>query len=179
MDAPTIGDFAQIGRSNVPQYTYGATFGINYKDFDLSVLFQGVANVSTDFRGWGVWENYGNGFLTERHLNAWTPERATKGLPIDFPALSASATNGQDPSMPSDYWIENTSYLRLKNAEIGYTLVHRWSDKIGAQKIRIYANGFNLITWDKMVNKGYDPESSGPLTYPIYRTYNFGINVIF
>lgn len=172
-------DFAPIGYSNVPQYTFGATVGVNYKNFDVSLLFQGVANVTQDFRGWGVWENYGNGFLTERHLNAWTPARAAAGLPIQFPALSASATNGEDPSMPSNYWRENTSYIRLKNAEIGFTIPASWSKKIGAKKIRIYANGFNLITWDKMVNKGYDPESSGPLTYPIYKVYNLGANVIF
>lgn len=45
-------DFAPIGYSNVPQYTFGATVGINYKDFDLSILFQGVSNVSQDYRGW-------------------------------------------------------------------------------------------------------------------------------
>jgi TonB-linked SusC/RagA family outer membrane protein len=172
-------DFAPIGYSNVPQYTFGATVGVNYKNFDVSLLFQGVANVTQDFRGWGVWENYGNGFLTERHLNAWTPARAAAGLPIQFPALSASATNGEDPSMPSNYWRENTSYIRLKNAEIGFTIPASWSKKVGAKKIRFYANGFNLITWDKMVNKGYDPESSGPLTYPIYKVYNLGANVIF
>lgn len=172
-------DFAPIGYSNVPQYTFGATVGINYKNFDVSLLFQGVSNVSQDFRGWGVWENYGNGFLTERHLNAWTPARAASGAKIEFPALSASATNGEDPSMPSNYWRENTSYIRLKNAEVGFSLPTTWSQKIGAKKVRFYANGFNLITWDKMVNKGYDPESSGPLTYPIYKVYNLGVNVIF
>ena len=178
-------DFAPIGYSRVPQYTFGGTFGINYKAFDVSILFQGVSNVSQDYRGWGVWENYGNGFLTERHMNAWTADKAAKGLPIEYPALSASATNGQDPGMPSDYWLENTSYLRLKNAEIGYTLPLKWSGKISANKIRFYANGFNLITWDKMANKGYDPEvlnenfASGPLAYPINKTYNFGVNIIF
>ncbi len=176
-------DFGPIGYPNVPQYTFGATIGINYKNFDLSILFQGVANVSQDYRGWGVWENYGNGFFTERHMNAWTPERAAKGLPIEFPALSASNSNSE--ANPSDYWLENTSYVRLKNAEIGYTLPLRWSEKISAKRIRFYANGFNLITWDKMKNKGYDPEvlntnfNSGPLAYPIYKVYNFGVNIVF
>lgn len=178
-------DFAPIGYSRVPQYTYGGTFGVNYKSLDVSILVQGVSHVSQDYRGWGVWENFGNGFFTERHLNSWTPERVAKGLPIDYPALSASATNGQNTSLPSDYWLENTSYVRLKNAEIGYTLPLKWSSKIGSNKIRFYANGFNLITWDKMVNKGYDPEvlneqfGSGPLQYPITKTYNFGVNIIF
>ncbi len=176
-------DFAPIGYSNVPQYTFGATVGVNYMNFDLSVLFQGVSNVSQDYRGWGVWENYGSGFFSDRHLNAWTPERAAKGLPIDYPALSAS--NSASQAYPSNYWLENTSYFRLKNMEIGYSLPVQLIEKIGAKRVRVYANGFNLITWDKMKNKGYDPEalnsafSSGPLSYPIYRVYNFGVNIVF
>lgn len=176
-------DFAPIGYSNVPQYTFGATVGINYKNFDLSILFQGVSNVSQDYRGWGVWENYGNGFFTERHMNAWTADKVAKGTPIEYPALSASNSSSQ--AYPSDYWMENTSYIRLKNAEIGYSLPLKWSGKISAKRIRFYANGFNLITWDKMKNKGYDPEvlntnfNSGPLSYPLYKVYNFGVNIVF
>ena len=176
-------DFAPIGFPNVPQYTFGATVGVNYKNFDLSILFQGVSNVSQDYRGWGVWENYGNGFLTERHQNAWTPERVAAGLPIEYPALSASNSSSQ--AYASDYWLENTSYVRLKNAELGFTLPIRWSSKISAKRIRLYANGFNLVTWDKMKNNGYDPEilnrnfNSGPLAYPIYKVYNFGVNIVF
>lgn len=172
-------DSGPIGYSTVPEYTFGGTFGINYGNFDVSILFQGISHVSRDYRTWGVWENYGNGFFTERHLNAWTPERYEQGLPIEYPALSTTATNGQNIGLPSDYWVENTSYIRLKNAEIGYTLPIKWSEKIGSERIRLYANGFNLFTWDKMKNKGYDPELEGPLTYPIYRTFNFGFNIIF
>ncbi|MET4082729.1 TonB-linked SusC/RagA family outer membrane protein [Pedobacter sp. UYP30] len=170
-------DFGPIGYSNVPQYSFGATVGVNYKNFDLSMLFQGVANVTQDFRGWGVWENYGSGFFSDRHLNAWTPERAANGSPISYPALSASNSSSQ--AYPSDYWLENTSYLRLKNVELGYNLPVQLVQKIGAKKVRVYANGFNLFTWDKMINKGYDPESPGPLTYPIYKIYNLGVNIVF
>jgi len=176
-------DFGPIGHSNVPQYTFGATVGINFKNFDLSLLFQGVSRVTQDYRGWGVFENYESGFFTDRHLNAWTPDRAKNGQPINFPALSQSSSSSE--ANASDYWIENTSYIRLKNAEIGYTLPLQWTKKISSKRIRLYANGFNLITRDHMINKGYDPEvlnsnfNSGPLSYPIYKVYNFGINIIF
>lgn len=176
-------DFAPIGHTNVPQYTYGATFGINYKDLDVSVLFQGVSHVSQDYRGWGVWENYGNGYFTDRHMNAWTAERAANGSSIEFPALSASQSSSE--TYPTDYWMENTAYIRLKNVEVGYTFPIRWSGKISAKRIRVYANGFNLITWDHMKNKGFDPEvlnssfNSGPLAYPIYKIYNIGVNLVF
>jgi len=176
-------DFAPIGYSNVPQYTFGATFGINYKNFDLSVLFQGVLNSTQNYNGWGVWENYGSGFFSDRHLNAWTPEREAKGLPIDYPALSAFNSSSQ--AYPSNYWLENTSYIRIKNMEIGYNLPVQLIQRIGAKRIRVYANGFNIVTWDNMKNKGYDPEAlnsafgSGPLSYPIYKVYNVGVNVAF
>lgn len=116
-------------------------------------------------------------------MNAWTADKVAKGTPIEYPALSASNSSSQ--AYPSDYWMENTSYIRLKNAEIGYSLPLKWSGKISAKRIRFYANGFNLITWDKMKNKGYDPEvlntnfNSGPLSYPLYKVYNFGVNIVF
>jgi hypothetical protein len=67
----------------------------------------------------------------------------------------------------------------LKNAEIGYTLPPRLAQKIGASKVRLYANGLNLLTWDKYPVKYYDPELGNNLTYPIFKSYNVGINVSF
>lgn len=99
------------------------------------------------------------GFFTERHINAWTADKVAKGTPIEYRALSAS--NSSSKAYPSDYWMENTSYIRLKNAEIGYSLPLKWSGKISAKRIRFYANGFNLITWDKMKNKGYEIRPAG------------------
>ncbi len=176
-------DIAPIGYNSLPQYTYGAAFSVNYKSFDISVLLQGVAKVSNYFTGYGVYEN-GNDLnlpnYRKRMLNAWTPERAAAGLPIEYPALSSSLSSSSI-SVQNSFFNENTSYLRLKNAEIGYTLPIRWSKKIGSNKIRLYTNGLNIYTWKKMHNVDYDPELSrfGTLTYPILRVFNFGVNVVF
>ncbi len=171
-------DVSPIGYSRVPQYTFGAAFMVNVKNLDISLLFQGVANVSRYLSGWGVFENNNNiSMYRERMLNAWTPERVDAGEEIEYPALSASTSYSQ--SVGNSFWLENTSFVRLKNAEIGYTLPLDWSEKIGSNNIRFYANGLNLITWDKMRNKDFDPEIEGTLTYPITRVFNFGVNVTF
>ena len=167
-------DIGRIGYSDVPQYTFGAAASVTFKNLDVSFLFQGVANVSNyvPFAGWGVFEQ--NNFY-ERHQHAWTPERAESGYPIEFPALSLAPSSSE--IVPNSFFIERTDYVRLKNAEIGYTFPARWSGTI--QKIRFYANGINLLTWDKMSFKDYDPEIQSSLQYPIYKVYNFGVNVVF
>ncbi|HEX5552308.1 MAG TPA: TonB-dependent receptor [Chitinophagaceae bacterium] len=173
-------DEAPVGYTNVPQYTYGAAFSINYKHFDVSFLFQGVFKVSNYFTGWGVYENNNNiPLYRSRMLEAWTPERVKEGLPIKFPALSTGTSRSE--SVTNSFFLENTSYLRLKNAEIGYTLPLRLSQKIGANKIRFYTNGLDILTWDRMHNTDFDPEleEHAGLTYPIEKIFNFGVNVVF
>lgn len=166
-------DIAPVGNAAVPQYTYGAAFGINYKGISVSALFQGVAGVSKFLSDIGVFETYD---FRERMLHAWTPERAAAGEEILYPALSTglSASN-----LVNTFYLENTSFVRLKNVEIGYTLPENISGKIGAQLVRIYVNGVNLFTWDKMKTKDYDPEISNSYTYPVYRVFNSGINITF
>jgi TonB-linked SusC/RagA family outer membrane protein len=166
-------DIAPVGNAAVPQYTYGAAFGINYKGISISALFQGVARVSKFLSDIGVYETYD---FRERMLHAWTPERAASGEEILYPALSTglSASN-----LSNTFYLENTSFVRLKNVEIGYTLPANLSAKIGAQLVRIYVNGVNLFTWDKMKTKDYDPEISNSYTYPVYRVFNSGINITF
>jgi TonB-linked SusC/RagA family outer membrane protein len=169
-------DISPIGYSHVPEYTFGAAFSVNYKNFDLSFLFQGVANVSNyvPFSGWGVFPLYN---FYDRHRRAWTPERAASGETIDYPALTLSRSSSE--AVVNSFFIERTDYIRLKNAEIGYSLPGKLTDKVNIQKVRFYANGLNLLTWDKMSFKDYDPEIQSSLRYPIYRVFNFGVNVVF
>jgi len=71
------------------------------------------------------------------------------------------------------------SYLRLKNAEIGYTIPKKVSKKIGTQNIRLYVNGQNIFVWDKLPVKNFDPEQSSGTAHPILRVFNFGANIVF
>ena len=171
-------DYAPIRYSNVPQYTYGASFSFTYKNIDLSFLFQGVSNISKNYGGQGIYEYAGSdGSYFANDLNAWTPERAASGAKITYPALSTATS--ASTAFQNDFFTQDCSYLRLKNMEFGYTLPARLSQKIKSSKIRFYANGLNLFTWDHMISKNFDPEVTNNYSYPMVKVVNFGVNVVF
>ena len=152
-------------------------FNVSYKGFDLSLMFQGVSKFSTYYQNWGVFEsNAQSGSYFEIHKKAWTEQRYKEGLEITYPALSASTSYSHKAN---DFFIMDRSYLRLKNFEIGYTFPKSWVKKIWMQDARIYINGQNLLTWDKLPFEHFDPEQSGATTIPINRVINLGVNVKF
>lgn len=176
-------DAVPIGFSNVPEKTFGLTLGANYKGFDISVLFQGVGNVShyyTRFqRGTGYGQAPPEGSAS--YMNeSWTQERYDAGLPINFPRFSVSSNpNG----VGSSYWLADASYVRIKNAEIGYKFSDGLLKKLGIRTCRIYVNANNLFTWKNMY-PGIDPENTATgdtntEPYPLVRTINVGLNVNF
>lgn len=167
-------DISPIGYSSIPEYQFGAAFNVVYKALDVSVLLQGVSNVHNYYGGYGVFANGSN--YRDRHLESWTEERFANGDPIRYPRLTTQ-TNPNE--LENSFFINDGSYVRLKNVEIGYTLASRWSSRIGAKGIRVYANGLNLITWDRLPVKDFDPEMTSIFTYPLTRLYNFGVNFTF
>ncbi len=169
-------DMAPIGYTAVPEYTYGAAFSINQKQWDVSVLFQGVVNVGRYLNGSGIWSGAGFTNYSDWHLHSWTPERAASGEKILYPRLTTQVSPDE---ILNNFFYVNASYLRLRNVELGYTFPHSWVSRIGVQKVRIYANGQNLYTWSKLPVGGIDPELQTAYTYPIQRIFNFGVNVTF
>ncbi len=176
-------DQVPVGYSNIPEKTYGVSLGGSYKGFDFSILFQGVGNVSLGYNSYDSNVGYGASppvggpdYLTQ----AWSAQRYAQGLPINFPRYSV---NNNPNGLGGDFFIANASYLRIKNAEIGYTLKASLFKKLGVASARIYANGNNLYTWDKLF-PGVDPENAptgdtNQVNYPLVRTINFGLNVNF
>jgi hypothetical protein len=79
----------------------------------------------------------------------------------------------------ADFWQVKGGYIRLKNVELGYSLPSKASDAIGASSIRLYVNGLNLITFDSYPVKYQDPEQNNELLYPVFKTYNVGLNISF
>ena len=169
-------DKAPIGTGALPLITYGFTGGIKYKSFDLNFLFQGVGDYSSLIGGQGVWETDFDGVFGALHKNAWTAERYTNGEKITAPALSLAKTVNHEAS---DYINYNRSYLRLRNIELSYTLPASLSKIITAEKVRFVLSGQNLITWDKMKSKDFGPEGGGYASFPVYRVFNMGVNVVF
>jgi TonB-linked SusC/RagA family outer membrane protein len=169
-------DIAPIGYSAVPEYQYGAAFSINYKDLDISALFQGVSNVSNYYSQQGVFATNGVNNYVARHLDSWTDEKAAQGDAINYPRLTTQANPNENPN---SFFIINAGYVRLKNVEIGYTLPLKLSNKIHSKRVRFYVSGLNLITWDKLPTKEFDPELTNSRVYPITRMYNAGVNIAF
>jgi len=170
-------DYAPIGYSNIPENQFGGALNITYKNFDFSALIQGVSNVYQYFdQTYGTFEGFN---YVKRHTESWTPERAASGATISYPRITTQASPN---NLPNTFFIVDASYIRLKNVEIGYSLPRKLSKKIGSKEVRLYANGLNLFTWDKLPTKDFDPEvggSRGNLAYPQLRIYNIGVNVKF
>lgn len=170
-------DQTAIGNSTIPEYTFSLSTGITYKDLSLSVLFQGAARSSVYMAGDVGWDNsWGNYF--EEHINRWTPETAATATYPRF--LQKSDGNHQNYYL-SDYWLRDGKYLRLKNVQLAYALPKSLLGRTPLNTVRIFANAFNLFTWDEV--KRIDPESNPNRNvgqfYPQQRIINFGLTIGF
>ncbi|MCJ8164300.1 TonB-dependent receptor [Pontibacter sp. E15-1] len=173
-------DEVPIGYSRLPQIIYGASFGGDFKGFEFSILFQGSDKASTYIDEMGAWAfdtDWRN--ATTRHLERWTPARYAAGETITYPRVELSPTQGNHNYRPSDFWLQDASYLRLKNVEVAYRFQGGILNKVGTRSLRVFANGNNLITWSKM--KTYDPEAPAGRGqfYPQMKVYNAGVSLQF
>ncbi len=169
-------DRAPLGTGALPRVTYAISGGVTYKSFDFSLLFQGVGQYSSILSGPGIRETDNDGVFGALHANAWTQSRYDNKQLITSPALSLANTVNYEAN---DYNTYNRSYLRLKNLELSYTLPASLSRMITAEKVRFLFSGQNLLTWDKMKSDDFGPEGGGYLSFPVYRVYNVGVNVVF
>lgn len=167
-------DVTAIG-STKPLFFYGASFGVSFKGFDISALVQGVENRNIYLSGSGYWafQNGGTGQAYNNNLDRWTAGTAAAAT---YPRLSYGANSNNDAV--SSFWVRSGDYVRLKNAEIGYSFPASLIGKIRLQTVRIFANGYNLLTHTAADLDGRDPEAfTGG--YPVQKLFNFGINIKF
>ncbi|MFZ4261379.1 TonB-dependent receptor [Sphingobacterium sp. HJSM2_6] len=171
-------DMGPIGNSNIPEVFFGISGGFNWKNFDMSFLFQGAAKSSRTIVGGLAWEFYEGGKVRREHLNRWTPETAETAT---WPALHYGG-NSNNHRM-SSFFLEDNSYIRLKNVELGYTFRNvQVTKKAQFSSIRVYANGNNLYTWtraQKMLDPEYWAGNTIGAIYPAQRVLNFGLSVGF
>jgi len=168
-------DRVAIGFASVPEIQYGTTLNVSFKNFDISVLFQGSANSSAYFDSFGYTPFFSQGTALKEHLGSWTPETAATAT---YPRIDIGANPNN--TRISTFTLQNGNYVRLKNAEIGYSFSQSILKKIGLQSVRVFANGQNLITWSKITLT--DPEyGNGSIgsTYPQQKVYNFGLSLNF
>ncbi|RCH55431.1 SusC/RagA family TonB-linked outer membrane protein [Mucilaginibacter hurinus] len=170
-------DRTVIGNPN-PKYLFGLNTTFNYKQFDLTVDIQGVAGVDVYNAVKGLRfgaENFTKDFFDNR----WHGEGTSNSYP-------SAAIGGGRNYLPNSYFVESGSYIRVRNLQLGYNLPERLTSKIFAKRLRVFANAQNAFNF--FGYKGFNPEVSGGTpgnfgidngVYPIYATYNFGVNVTF
>jgi len=169
-------DRVVLGNPN-PKYTYGLNTNFDYKNFDLTLDLQGVAGVEIYNANKGL--RYGSeNFSKDFYDNRWHGDGTSNTYP------SANVGGGQN-YYPNSWFVENGSYLRIRNVQLGYTiprsLISRWK----IERIRFYVNAQNALNFFKYT--GFTPEVGGGPTnggidngvYPLSATYNFGVNVTF
>ena len=161
-----------IGNST-PRYQFGLTLGAEYKNFDLEVFFQGVGKrdyVLNDNQFWSLnlnqWQT-----PTKAQLDYWTPENTGAYYP-------APNWNKWVNRETSTRYLQDASYIRLKNITLGYNVPKNWLQKVGINKLRLYVTGENLFTFTNLID-GYDPETLNNLTYPITKKISLGLNLTF
>ena len=175
----TSDDRTGIGYSPNPEYIYSFTPRFAYKGITLSVMFQGVAHVSS------------NVILTEQNngqqmypfmMNAWTPQNAATA---NWPALHARGYTGLNYAL-NDFILQNAAYIKIRNVELAWNLPKSWFTKVNIAGVRVFLNGQNLKTWTPF--KMYvDPENLNTVNqafplqslYPSSRIYNLGVNIQF
>ena len=163
-----------------PAFTWGLNIYLQYKNWDMTMFWQGVQGVDVDCRGYksqtDFWANSAINvpYLNKgvRALDAWTPANPNS----DIPALTTSDTNNE--GRVSSYFIEDGSYVKLRTVQIGYNLPQSVNEKLHVDRIRFYASAQNLLTIKSNKFTGADPENPG-FNYPIPLNLTFGLNVSF
>ncbi|RIH63103.1 SusC/RagA family TonB-linked outer membrane protein [Mariniphaga sediminis] len=174
------GDLKVIGNSS-PRYLYGINLNGNYKRFDFTMFWQGVGKkdvwMGNNPSFWGFQTAFWNSSLQGHNLDFWSLDNTDSYFPK--PYLTSENSKNHEPSTR---YIQDGSYIRLKNVQIGYTLPGSISSKVKTENIRIYCNAENMLTFSKIM-ESFDPEAnfglSNGLVYPLSKGFYVGINVTF
>lgn len=172
-----------------PDFTYGINFNAKYKNFDLAILFQGTQgnDIYNLTKFWTDFSNFEGGRSIDYIRNSWSPSNPNGTLP------AFTAGDVLNESRGSTYYIEDGSYLRLKNIVVGYNLKGNVISKLGVDKLRVFLQAKNLLTITNY--NGLDPEINlvnytnqqqanleigvDRGAYPVSRSLNLGLNVTF
>lgn len=165
--------------SSMPAYTFGLNLTAAWKGLDVSLFFNGQAKASRLFDGYEVYGAFSGdaGHPASIWKDAWSKDNPNGSMP-------RIATDTNSPSCSrnaaSTFWLEDCSYVRLKNLQIGYTLPKHVLSFLGVDNLRIYYSVENLFTIDNM-RIDVDPEATSQRlsSYPLLRTHAFGVTVTF
>ncbi|MBS1606431.1 MAG: TonB-dependent receptor, partial [Bacteroidetes bacterium] len=180
--AGTYGGNATSSTSSPPWINFGLTLAADYMGFDLNILLQGAADkwISYPIDLAYPLDHGGNAYA--QFLNRWHPVDPTAD-PFNPNTVYTGGYypyTGTQVNQSSTFGVQNASYVRVKSLEVGYTLPAGLTKKAGISRCRIYANGFNVLTFSGL--RGADPEHPSDLygqEYPNNKTYNAGVNISF
>ncbi|MCL3779723.1 SusC/RagA family TonB-linked outer membrane protein [Prolixibacteraceae bacterium JC049] len=170
--------------SGLPLLNYGINISMNWKGFDLYMLWQGAGKYNY-YRDWEVQKpapGDGNSpaFLADRWHREDPFDLNSKWIPGKYPSTGSwSPWQNNNYDKPSDFWLHNVNYIRLKNIELGYNFSKSMLDGLGIKALRLYVSGTNLLTFDNL--KIVDPEitRTNAVSYPQVKTLNVGCKVTF
>ncbi|MDO9552879.1 TonB-dependent receptor [Rhodonellum sp.] len=166
-------DMYRTELGNIPQIIFGLNLHASYKNFDFAALLSGQGRS----RQYVLPESgtVGN-FYSSWSDNRWSPSNPEGTYPRVSERSSSAVSGGL---FPSDFWLQDVSFVRLKNVEVGYTFPRTFLDRYAIGNLRVYANAFNLLTVTKV--KDFDPEgaSNSGQFYPQQRIVNLGVNIQF
>jgi TonB-linked SusC/RagA family outer membrane protein len=163
-------DRVRSDKNQQPTFQGGLTIGLQYKDFDVNILFQASTGAELFIQTeTGTIGNY----LQDTYDHRWTLDNPSSVYPRTVDR------NNQYFSNRNTFYTVSTNYVRLKNFEVGYTLNSNIGKKLGISRFRVYVNGLNMATWSK--EKIYDPEAqnSDGHYYPQSKIINTGVNLTF
>ena len=177
-----------IGRTNRPELTFGLNLNFAWNGFDFNAQFTGgslfdVSLTGTYYNGYDdntIWtqtfkENANSPlFLVENAYSVYNPDGT-------FPRLTLGATgHGGDNGLASTFWLKDGTYVRLKSAQLGYTIPQKWTEKVNIETLRFFIEGQNIFTIDGLP-EGIDPESPGVNNgyYPQQKLLMGGITLTF
>ena len=182
-------DQTDIGH-NYPDLTFGLSLGCSYKNFDISLFFQGATGGVISAQTILQFGN-DNGVPSEIHSKRWTYFDADGNFVTDKTTLIEMNKNAEFPRFGgsnahnSTFWMRPTDYLRLKNVELGYTIPKSLTNHLGISSARMFFTGQNLITWCALNLYQVDPESESDgiraaySKYPQQQIFNFGLQITF
>lgn len=167
-------DVCKIGNGKRPFYTFGLNYGIEYKGFFASMSWTAAKDADVELQYSFQTPFYKNHVLYQFIADgSWTKETAATAK---YPRLSSSNHN----LLTSTTWVQDASYIKLKNATIGYNITNKKILKaIGASLISVKLTGYNLLTFDKLDFMDPEGEPNRAQSYPIMKVFNLGINVTF
>ena len=176
-DGDVDGDDRIVVDGAYPDYIYSFGFNVGYKRFSLTAFFQGVEGLKTRLNNWGVDPFMQGTAPTKEWVNGWTPENRSNTMPAIYIAGYAGVANYAG----STYYLQDASYLRLKNIMLSYDFPKELISRMKAKELNVYVSADNLLTITKF--KGGDPERTsltGNLAqYPQARIFNVGLNIKF